>query len=294
MTTTVLTLESCNQRMRIMPALGAGIASWECREAGAWQPMLRGWDGVSQDRYTFACFPLVPWSNRIGGGGFTQNDVFYPVRPNRVGEPYPIHGDGWLQPWTISAKGAQHAVLQLESNCFEGNPYHYQASLTCMLGRAELSLTLTVTHRGNDPLPYGLGLHPYFLRNETTRLSMPCKGVWMSGLDPMPVAHVDTLPPTFDYRQPAPLDGPLIDHCLTGWSGHATIVYPQRHVQLSLHMHDCDGYVLLYRPPEGNFFCVEPVTHPIDAFHMPGQPGLKILKKGEFMTLEMRLKVSAA
>ena len=287
----IVTLETRGQRLRLVPALGAAIATWDIRAGQIWQPMLRAWDGASEDRYTFACFPLVPWSNRIGGGGFSQDGVFYPVRPNRVGEPYPIHGDGWMQPWTVAARGAQHAVLRLESHGFDGNPYHYRATLTCMLAEGELGLTLTVTHQGDDPLPYGLGLHPYFPRNEATRLQMPCTGVWLSGDDPMPLEHVDSLPPSFDYGTPAPLSGPLIDHCLTGWSGKSSIVYPDRRLQLDMTMQDCNGYVLFYRPPEGDFFCMEPITHPIDAFHLPGQPGLKILKKGEFLTLETTLRV---
>ena len=290
---TILTLETSSQRLRVLPTLGAGIASWEIRNAQTWQPMLRPWDGVSEDRYTFACFPLVPWSNRISGGGFGEGNMFYQVLPNRVGEPYPIHGDGWLQPWTVTAKGAQHVVLRLESECYKGNPYHYEATLTCMLGEAELNLTLTATHLGDNPLPYGLGLHPYFLRNESTRLTMPCSGVWLSGDDPLPVAHTEMLPPGFDYRQPAPLNGQLIDHCLTGWSGQSDISYPDHCLQLEMTMRDCDGYVLFYRPPLGDFFCMEPITHPIDAFHLPGQPGLKVLNKGEFLTLETTLRVRA-
>ena len=290
----ILTLETRHQRLRVLPALGAGIASWEVRDGQLWRPMLRSWDEVSEDRYTFACFPLVPWSNRISRGGFVQDDKLYPVLPNRPGEPYPIHGDGWLQPWTVKAQGDQHVVLHLESNCFQGGPYHYEATLTCMMADAELNLTLTVTHLGDAPLPYGLGLHPYFLRTDAARLTMPCDGVWLSGDDPLPVAHVEPLPATFDYRRPAPLTGPLIDHCLTGWTGKAHITYPEDRLQLELEMRDCNGYVLLYRPPQGNFFCMEPITQPIDAFHLPGRPGLRTLTKGEFMTLEATLTVRSA
>lgn len=291
MPNTIVTLETRDQRLRILPALGAGIASWEIRDAHTWRAMLRSWDGTSTDRFSFACFPLVPWSNRISVGGFTQDDVFYPVKPNRAGEPYPIHGDGWLQPWKVMAQGAQHVVLRLESNCFEGNPYRYDATLICMLAHAELNLTLTVTHQGEQALPYGLGLHPYFLRNATTRLALPCTGVWLSASDPLPVIHADILPPGFDYRQPASLFGTPIDHCFTGWSGKSTIIYPDADLKLEMNMRDCDGYVLLYRPPEGNCFCMEPITHPIDAFHLPGRPGLKILRRGESMTLETTLRV---
>lgn len=42
-----------------------------------------------------------------------------------------------------------------------------------------------------------------------------------------------------------------------------------------------DGFCLLYRPAEGHHFCFEPVTHPIDAFHMEGCPGLQVLETGQ-------------
>jgi aldose 1-epimerase len=68
-------------------------ADTDQRPLHLWRP----WVGVS-DCYTLACMPLVPWSNRVSGGGFEFNGVAYPLAPNCVGEPYPIHGDGWLQP----------------------------------------------------------------------------------------------------------------------------------------------------------------------------------------------------
>lgn len=43
-----------------------------------------------------------------------------------------------------------------------------------------------------------------------------------------------------------------------------------------------DGLCLLYRPPTVPVFCFEPVTHPIDAFHMPGIPGLRVLHPGGY------------
>ncbi len=49
-----------------------------------------------------------------------------------------------------------------------------------------------------------------------------------------------------------------------------------------------DGYCLLYRPPAGPAFCFEPVTHPIDAFHQPGQPGLRVLHTGESLSLQVQ------
>jgi aldose 1-epimerase len=47
------------------------------------------------------------------------------------------------------------------------------------------------------------------------------------------------------------------------------------------------NYLLVFRKVDGNHFCLEPVSHPIDAFHLPGQPGLQILEKGESLTLAL-------
>ena len=33
---------------------------------------------------------MLPWSNRISGGGFEHAGRFHPIAPNRGGEPYPI------------------------------------------------------------------------------------------------------------------------------------------------------------------------------------------------------------
>ncbi len=47
-------------------------------------------------------------------------------------------------------------------------------------------------------------------------------------------------------------------------------------------------YCLMYRPPKGPAFCFEPITQPIDAFHLEGRPGLRTLGSGE--TLKMRIQ----
>ncbi len=49
---------------------------------------------------------------------------------------------------------------------------------------------------------------------------------------------------------------------------------------------------ILFRPDNQTFFCVEPITHITDAFNQPGMPGLRILKKGERIALELVHKLS--
>ncbi len=280
------------QRLRLLPELGGSVASWEWKTVNGWTPVFRPWDGESADRYSFACFPLVPWSNRISGGGFAQDGIFHAVRANRLDEHYPIHGDGWLQAWKIAEQDDRHVRLELRSNRFDADPYVYEASESFVLHPDGLGIELSVTHRGERPLPYGLGLHPYFPCNPKTRLQFKADGVWLSGKDPIPIEHSSEFPPTWDYNQAAPLDGPLIDNCYTGWDGRAVIEYPDRGFSLTMTMVENSGYTLLYRAPGMPFFCLEPITHPINAFHMHGRPGLVHLSRGESLRLRARFTVA--
>lgn len=286
-----IAIESDKQRLTLVPELGGAVAAWEWKHGDDWLPLFRPWDGRSADRYTLACFPLVPWSNRITGGGFEHEGAFYPIEPNRDKEPYPIHGDGWLQSWNVAEHGNDRVKLSLESHRFKGNPYHYRSTQTFLLLPDGLQIDLTVTHLGREILPYGLGLHPYFPRNTHTRLQSKAEGVWLAGADAIPNEHTNHLPPTWDYNAPAPLEGPMIDNCFTGWNGKSVIDYPDRGIAITMVMPDCNGYSLLYRPPGLDYFCLEPITHPIDAFHMPEQPGLVHLAHGDSFALRAKFLV---
>ncbi|WP_151634852.1 aldose 1-epimerase [Noviherbaspirillum aerium] len=294
MKTDTLTLESDRQRLLLAPEFGGGVIGWDWKLNDQWSPMFRPWNGKSEDRYTLSCFPLVPWSNRITGGGFEHEGVFHPIRLNRTGESYPIHGDGWMQAWQVSERTGDRIKLSLESDKFDSNPYHYRSTQTFLLLPDGLQIDLTVTHLGQGTLPYGLGLHPYFMRNAQTRFMAKAEGVWLSGDDPIPVEHTTNFPETWDYNTPAPLEGPMIDNCFSGWNGKAVIEYPDRALTLTMVMPDCNGYSLMYRPLGFDYFCFEPITHPIDAFHMSNQPGLAILGHGDSLALRAKFLVSGS
>ncbi len=291
MTINTIGLESARQRLHLLPEMGGAIAAWDWKSGNRWTSIFRSWDGQSDDRYSLACFPLVPWSNRITRGGFEQHGEFHPIAQNRPDEPYPIHGDGWRQPWRVAELAEDRIRLALESHRFDGNPYEYRCTQTLTLLPNGLAIELEVTHLGDKSLPYGLGLHPYFVRNDDTRFQAKADGVWLSGDDPIPTTHTADFPPTWNYNEASPLDGPLIDNCFTGWDGNATIEYPDCKLIVNMTMENCNGYSLMYRPPDLPYFCFEPITHPIDAFHMPGRPGLVELSTGQSMSLLVHFEV---
>ena len=286
-------LEYAGQRLGLVPTLGGGVAAWERDGAKGKHDLWRPWDGLAPDMYTMASFPLVPWSNRISQGGFVHNDVMHPIRPNRMGETYPIHGDGWLQAWQLSQPAADTVEMTLTSKHFDGTPYHYSALQRFVLHKDGMSQTLQVTHLGEAALPYGLGQHPAFLRTPLATLHAPVQGVWLSSPDLLPTVHTQDFPPSWDPRVSMPVSGSQIDNAYTGWSGKAHIDWPEHELRLHMQVPEIsnsglnNGYCLLYRPPQGPHFCFEPVTHPIDAFHVDGKPGLQVLKTGQTLSLQV-------
>jgi aldose 1-epimerase len=296
----VVWLRHAGQHLGLVPSLGGSVAAWQLDRPQGLLDLWRPWDGKTEDLYQTASFAMVPWSNRISGGGFKHAGQFHAMRPNRRGEPYPIHGDGWLQPWQISQPQSDTLVMTVVSQGFDGNPYDYEAVQTFRLVNGGLDQQLQVRHLGITPLPYGLGVHPWFPRTPQTRITAPVEGVWLCGDDPLPIAHTTDFPAGWNLNEGAPANGPLIDNGYTGWGGKASIAWPELGLQVTASMPDFerDGgaakhFCLVYRPPQGPAFCFEPITQPIDAFHLPGQPGLRVLGPGEQFSLNIQWRIES-
>jgi len=76
----------------------------------------------------------------------------------------------------------------------------------------------------------------------------------------------------------------VVDHAFGGWPGHCVIEQPSAGYQLECSASGTEHF-LLFCPQGKPFFCFEPVSHPINAHHLPGRPGLRLLQQGEEMSL---------
>jgi aldose 1-epimerase len=296
----IVWLHHSGQRLGLVPSLGGSVAAWQLEQPQGPLDLWRSWDGRTNDLYSLASFAMLPWSNRISSGGFTHDGRFHAMRPNRTGEPYPIHGDGWLQAWQLSQPANDTLVMSIESHRFDDNPYDYAGTQTFRLVEGGLDQTVSVRHLGDAPLPYGLGVHPWFPRTARTRIAAPVQGVWLSGADPLPTGHSADFPSSWNLNEGIDANGSLIDNGYTGWGGNACLRWPERDLQLTLAMPNfasnggpANHYCLVYRPPLGPAFCFEPITHPIDAFHLAGTPGLRALGTGESLSLEMQWRYAS-
>jgi len=285
MTPTILELEDNLTRLTLAPELGASIVNWTVRSTG--QPLLRHNDSHALNTGLpgkLGCYPLAPWSNRIAEGGFDCPDGWLALTPNSLTDPLPIHGSAWQQSWQIISHTRDEAVLQLDS----ATPFAYRARQRFQLSEGKLSIELTVSHLAESAAWHGLGLHPYFPRTASTRLQARAKRVWLCNESKLPTQLIP-LPAEWDFQQPKALPGTLVDNGFCEWDGHCLIQQPDLGYELECQATG-SNYYLLYCPVDLGFFCVEPVSHPVNAHHLPGRPGLVLLEQGESTELGFSLQ----
>jgi len=281
---TLLELEDAFTRLTLAPELGGSIVNWTVRSTG--QPLLRHADEQALNTGLpgkLGCFPLVPWSNRIAEGGFDCPDGWLALAPNSP-DPLPIHGSAWQQRWQVVSTTAEEVLLQLDST----EPFAYSARQRFHLSEGRLSIELSVTHLAEHAAWHGLGLHPYLPRSVNTRLQATARQVWMCDEKKMPT-QLAALPAEWDFQQPGALPRTLVDNAFCNWDGHCLIQQPDLGYELECQASGSD-YYLLYCPPGLAFFCIEPVSHPVNAHHLPGRPGLRLLEQGQSTELAFTLQ----
>ncbi len=73
-----------------------------------------------------ACFPLVPYSNRIRDGRFVFEGREIRLPRNFGDHPHSIHGHGWQAPWRVAEAAADAAVMEYRHRA-DAWPFDYDA-----------------------------------------------------------------------------------------------------------------------------------------------------------------------
>jgi len=285
------TLSAGRLELRLAPQVGGSIARLDWLDEGRRVPVLRGVSESLTDPLEGACFPLVPFSNRIAGGTFRCRDRTVLLRPNMPGEASVIHGQGWQHPWRVIEADTSAATLGFHHSADEW-PWSYEARQHFRLDENGLSVRIVCHNLSDDPMPCGLGFHPYFPCLGETRLATGVKGVWTVDDAILPVERV---PVTGRYLLDGrPVCGRGLDNGYDGWNGLAEIDPADAPFTLRLSSPDAHWFQL-YSPERGQIFVAEPVSHANNALAQPegewAALGIQVLDPGAEMELTMRLDV---
>jgi aldose 1-epimerase len=289
-----LRIETEEALVDILPELGGSLAGFDLKASPETRPVFWRWSGESQNPRTVSLIPMLPWFGRISGGGFTWAGQLHPIARNDPEDTHPLHGDGWRSPWEVVKRAPDRVVLQLRSRAVP--PFDYEAELQYALSGSVLDVRLCVTNRAGAPVPYGMGLHPWFPRTPDVTLQAKTTGTWLPQPPDLPTrVEPDPLPPGWDFSEARRLPPEFVDNSFAGWDGRARIEWPEQGYFVDV---EADPKIRLFHfyslGADCPIFCFEQITHLIDAFNLPGsaqETGLRVLAPGE--ATEMRVRYRA-
>lgn len=247
--------------------------------------ILRPAPDDADDVLETACFPMIPYCNRIGFGRLEYNGREFIISRNFGTHPHPLHGVGWQRLWQLGEHDTGRLILELVHQGDGDWPFPFTASQIYKLTRDGLRATLHMVNSGTEPMPTGLGFHPYFVMPPDTSIQFEASRMWQTDATLLPTIPIDA-GHHCNWRRGAKLNNaPFVDNAFDGWSGRAEIRRPDICIRLAT---DRPGWLHLFVPRTSDFFCLEPVSHGPNAL-ANGWP-MDRLGPGESMSISMTIE----
>jgi aldose 1-epimerase len=277
----VIELQAGPLRLALRPDLGGCVA-------GLWhgmQPVMYSFDPATlAGSRPSACFPLVPYSNRIGQRRFRWEGQDFELAAN-VDEPHTLHGVGWQRPWEVAAADAAQAELRLVHRADAFWPFDFEARQHFELTPQALRLRMSVRNTDARVQPLGFGWHPYFTKRPGCMLNARVSQRWEADATLLPVRRV---------AQDA-IDGDVTrmdyDNVFEGWDGAATITTD---AGFTVRLTSDQPYFVVFARAVRDHFCAEPVSHLNNAVQQadPLAHGLRAVAPGQETAGWMNLDIS--
>lgn len=230
---------------------------------------------------------LFPFPNRLAGGTYIWRGQTYHFPQNDKSGPNAIHGFGMNKPFTVDNIDLdEHSALVECHYQYDGErenyPFPFDFRVTFRMedgGRFEMRLSLVNT--GKEPLPAGMGYHPYFLladRVDEVSLQLPRVERVKINENMIPTGERE---PYTQFEQLRPVGEERLDTCFALRQDHGRVEVqlegPRGRLQYWQEA-DTYGYLQVYTPKDRSSIALEPMTCNVDAFN--NGDGLRTLDPG--------------
>ncbi|KXU85031.1 hypothetical protein CI15_22380 [Paraburkholderia monticola] len=263
--TAVVTLRCGEIEAQLLPSLGARIGGLRrhCADAAPFDYLVPVEPrGFALQRWQRAgCFPMLPFTNR-----FARNTLAWRDAALELAAPDTsafLHGWGLRSAWQVESASATRCTMTHAFDATSAWPWRYRAHLTFDLHADGIALTLTVLNESCEPMPLGVGFHPYFALNGTVSATTRATARWHADetSDGLP-RHRESLAGELHVElKPDALPSETFTwFCETEAPARAVIDYPDTGRQITLTSSQADHVVVHHRAGE-RFLCVEPCTH---------------------------------
>lgn len=283
----MIRLEADEWVCTIAPELGGAILTLSWQGTEVFRPAAKR----ETHPFRLSSFVMAPYANRISHGRFAWRDTQVELPPNIVGEKHPLHGVAFAAPWRV-IEVEDDAVLLAQSNAASPAwPWACELTQRVSVGASGLLHEVELTNADSRAAPCGIGFHPYFAPSSDARLMALVDGVWVADAEQLPVrwqALSDV------WAGLALKQDVTIDNCFTGWNSRARIDWPGAARALEVTTSPELDHLHVYVPADGDFFCIEPVSHRPNAINADPEArgAMRVLEAGEKMSAWMRVAVA--
>lgn len=276
-----LTFASDEVEAVVLPEIGARLH--RLRVSG--HDLLRTPDDVSaheREPFFWGSYVMAPWCNRIDGGPMRVGS-----RQVALGSNFPdgsaIHGQVYARAWEVRDDGT--LATRAGGN---GWPWEYEVVQRVEAAERVLRIDLAITNHSTDPMPAGLGIHPWFrqpvlvaIRGDAVfepNTATPARPEPVRG--PLDLRRLGEMPPGLDATW-ADLGVPPVE---LGW--------PDLGIRATMEVTAPSVYIVAASPPDLDAVAVEPETHAPQGMRrlINGEPGpLASVQPGASLSLSVTL-----
>ncbi len=269
--------------LELAPELGGSVAAFEHDGVALMRPMSPP-AGSAPHALHSGMFPMLPFANSLRDNRFAIDGRAYEVAPNMEGVRLSYHGSAWQRAWRVAEEASGRCTLHLDE-VEEAPGYRFSATQNFVLSPDRLDVTIAVTNRSAQRMPFGFGLHPWFPRHGDARAMFSAtralrEDADFQALELAPIAEGQ------DYASGREPPRAYQNRCYAGWNGHARIDWPSRRLALTIDADPLFGHLMLHVPAHDfETFCLEPQSNRTSAFDgvetgTPA-PGVHLLAPGE-------------
>ena len=247
----------------ILPSIGGALSFLKYKNID----ILRAGKKEEIEANQTAMFPMLPYTSFIQKGHFPYFGITRHVPKNCPFSQYPLHGDVWRSKLQIENQTEDSLLLSYCHNKVEGFPFSYKAFIEYKLNNNAFEITFKLENISILPMPFGMGVHPFFKRDTDTLIQFDANKIWFRGDDPI-LGHPYTAPSNLDFRIAKPIPANGANLSFGSWMGSFKILYPSKNICIDAQADNTFRHLIMYVPKGKDFFCLEPVTNTPDAFNL--------------------------
>lgn len=256
------------------------------------------------------CFLMAPWTNRIRNATFAWQGQTRRLQVSHA-DGTAIHGDVRDRPWQIRHRTPMSCTLEFDSRLHDdvNFPFPFRCAVRYEVWPGGVEVDVNLTNTGDQDMPAGCGLHPYFMRRlwsdeDVVELRLPVTGRYPTeGCLPSEAARREAVCERLNTG--GPFNDLDLDDVFTIDRFEAELSWPSSGVRATMVASEPVGHVVVYTPraaPSSGaprpWFCVEPTTMVNDGFNLAAAgwqgTGVRTCAPGETLPLRWSLRISFA